>query len=469
MASNIFWEVGTHMQLEKHIITEGAFYKKVFALVIPVVLQSLVNQGVNAMDTVMVGQLGEIAISGSSIANQFYLIFTYMILGVCASGTVLITQYFGAGEYHTIRRVLDLMLQMGTAVAIAFAAVVLLIPEKVLHLYTTDKSVIAEGARYLRIMGFVYLPHAISIIIVFALRAVGNAKLSLFSTLCSFAVNIGCNYVFIFGKLGFPAMGVVGAALGTLCARVVEVIACMVYLLKFEHTLLYRFKTVLKPPRPALLREFFRLGFPAFVSDCLSAVGLTGISMVIGHMGRTVISAYSIVNVIDNLCCVVGLCVGGAAGFFIGECIGANQIERAKKEAWTLVLISIGLGMVSSLLLIFAGKQALVLYKVEPETLEMARKMVYACASLSIFMAVQLTLGKGILRCGGDTHFMMVADVIFQFCLSIPLGYMAGLIWKWPAPIVIFCLKIDFLVKAICLVFRLKSGKWIHKAKEIEA
>lgn len=456
------------MQLKKYIITEGAFFRKVLALMIPVLLQSLISQGVNAMDTVMVGQLGEIAISGSSIANQFYIIFTYVILGVCAAGTVLITQYFGAEEYGTIRHVLDMMLQMGITIALVFAAVALLIPEKVLHLYTTDEAVIAEGAGYLRIMGCVYIPHAVSLIIVVALRAVGNAKLALFSILCSFAVNIGCNYVFIFGKLGFPAMGILGAALGTLCARVVEVAACGLYILKFEKVLKYRFREIFKLPNSGLIREFFRLGLPAFISDSLCAVGITGISMVIGHMGRTVISAYSIVNVIDSLCFVGSASMGGAAGFFIGQSVGGNHIERAKKEAWTLVLISMALGVISGLLLVFAGKYGAALYNVEPETLETAQRMICVSASISVFTAVQMTLGKGVLRCGGDTRFMLIADVLFQFCLSIPLGYLTGIIFGWPAWLVFFCLKSDLVVKAIWLVLRLKSGKWIHRAREVK-
>ena len=221
------------------------------------------------MDTVMVGKLGEVAISASSLANQFYQIFQLLCMGLSAAGLVLAPQYWGAGEKNTVKRVCDLIMQLVILIGTAFAIVTVLFPEGIMRIYTPDEDVIREGAKYLRVTALIFLPHGISLVMSNIVRAIGNAKLGLVISIISFIVNIGANYIFIFGKFGAPAMGVMGAAVGTLIARTVELIVCVVYMLKFEKELKYRGKGILKPPTKGTLTEFSRLGLPAVISDTI--------------------------------------------------------------------------------------------------------------------------------------------------------------------------------------------------------
>lgn len=436
-------------------------------LIIPVVLQSCINQGVNMMDTIMVGRLGEVAISASSLANQFYLIFTFLCMGFSAAGLVLAAQYWGAGDERTIRRVFDLVLQMVIVAGTLFASVSALIPDRIMRIYTNDEDVIREGAQYLRITALIYLPHGISLVTSNVIRAVGNVKLGLYISIISFFVNIGCNYIFIFGKLGLPAMGVMGAAIGTLCARAVELTVCAVYMLRFEKSLHYNPITLLKIPGKQLFGEFVRLGLPAVISDSILALAASAISIILGHMGKEIVSAYAIVTVMDRMCTVAVTGVSSASGVVIGQTVGEGQLKRAMKEGYSFLMMSAGLGLFASVLVFLVGRWSIGLYDIAPETVVIAYSMMDASAIIVFFQAVQSTLSKGVLRGGGDTKFLMVADVLFQWLVSIPVGYLAGIVLNTPPFWVLIALRLDYIIKSVWLVSRLKSGKWIHRAKKM--
>lgn len=455
--------------LETYIVTDRGFYKKVLFILIPVVLQSCINQGVNMMDTIMVGQLGDAAIAASSQANQFYSLFQIFCMGLSAAGLVLTAQYFGAKDLKTVRRVFDLLLQLVILLGGLFGILTFLFPEQIMAIYVPGKpEIIRLGAQYLRVTALIFIPHGISLVMSNVIRSVGNAKLGLYVSLLSFAVNIGANYVFIFGKLGFPAMGVMGAAVGTLCARVVELIVCAVYLLKIEKVLQYRPTGLFRLPNPELFREFRRLGLPAIISDSLLGFAGTAISMIIGRMSEEVIGAWAIVMVVDRMCSVAIMGATSASGVVVGQTVGEGDFERARKEGWTFFFMSLGLGILAGCLVLLVGEASIGLYNITQGTREVAIIMMEASAIVVCFQAIQSTLSKGVLRGGGDTKFLMVADVLFQWCASIPLGILAGLVWKLDPFWVLIALRIDYFIKSVWLIFRLKSGKWIHKAKKME-
>ena len=451
----------------QYLVTDKSFYKKALLLIFPVVLQSIINQGVNMMDTVMVGRLGEVSISASSLANQFYQIFQLLCMGISAAGLVLASQYWGAGEKNTVKRVYDLAMQIVIIVSTVFAIVTAVFPGQIMTIYTNDVDVIHEGSRYLRVTALIFLPHGLSLVMANIVRAIGNAKLGLVISAISFVVNIGCNYIFIFGALGAPALGVMGAAVGTLCARVVELTVCAVYMLKVEKQLKYRPSGVLKFPTPKLLEEFRRLGLPAVISDTILGLAASVISVILGHMGREVVSAYAIVTVLERMCTVATMGIASAAGVMIGQTVGKGDFERARKEGWSFLLMSMMIGMFASVLVLLLGAWSVGLYEITESTYAIAVSMMRASAIIVFFQAVQSATSKGILRGGGDTKFLMVADVIFQWCASIPLGYLAGMVLSFPPFWVLIALRIDYIIKAVWLSLRMRGSKWIHKAKSV--
>ena len=451
---------------QRYFVTDTAFYKKVLLILVPVVLQSCINQGVNMMDTIMLGQLGDTAIAASSQANQFYSLFQIFCMGLSAAGLVLTSQYFGAGDMKTVRRVFDLLLRLLIILGAVFGVVTFLFPEQIMSIYAPGKAgVIRLGAQYLRVTAFIFIPHGIALVMANVVRSVGNAKLGLYVAVLSFAVNIGANYVFIFGKLGFPAMGVMGAAMGTLVARIVEFIVCAVYLLKVEKVLKYRPNNLLKPPSRELFKEFKRLGLPAVFSDALLGFAGTAISMIVGRMSEEVMGAWAIVMVVDRMCTVAIQGATSASGVVVGQTVGEGDFDRAKKEGWTFFFLSLGLGVIASGMVLLVGEASIGLYNITQATHDVAVIMMQASAIVVCFQAIESTLSKGVLRGGGDTKFLMVADVMFQWCASIPLGILVGLVWQMSPFWVLIALRFDYFIKSAWLILRLKSGKWIHKAK----
>lgn len=454
-------------RLDRYWVRDRSFYKKVLLILIPIVLQSVINQGVNMMDTVMVGKLGEASISASSLANQFYNIFTFLCMGISAAGLVLSSQYFGAGDLPTVRRVFDLILQIVIIGGAAFAVITFLLPRQIMRIFTGEEDVIRLGAQYLRVTALIYLPHGVSLVVSNVIRSIGNAKLGLYVSVASFIVNIGANYIFIFGKLGAPALGVMGAAVGTLIARGVEFLFCAVYLLRFEKLLRYRVSGLLRLPGKELFGEFRRLGMPAIISDSLLALAASVISIILGHMGKEVVSAYAIVTVMDRMATVAIQGATSAAGVVIGQTVGKGDFKRAQTEGWTFLILSAMIGVLGGILVLVLGEWSIGLYEIGPSTVEITARMMEASAVIVFFQAIQSALSKGILRGGGDTKFLMVADIIFQWLASIPLGALAGLVLHLPPALVLVALRIDFIIKSVWLIFRLKSGKWIHKAKSM--
>lgn len=454
--------------MKKYIIADKAFYSEALMIVLPVVLQAIINQGVNMMDTIMVGKLGEAAISASSLANQFYNIYTFLCMGLSAAGLVLAAQYWGAGDKVTVRKVFDILIQIIFAASTLFAILSLALPRQIISLYTNDQEVIAAGAGYLRITALVYLPHGIALVISNIMRSVGNARIGLYVSLASFFVNIGCNYVFIFGKLGFPAMGVSGAALGTLCSRAVEFGVCTFFVLVIDRKLCYRPTRLLRRPEKPLLREFIRLGLPAIISDTILAFASSAIGMILGHMGREFVSAYSIVSVVDRMCTLATSGVGSAAGIMVGQSVGAGEAAEAKRRGFSFLMLTAVLGVIGAILVVIVGDWSISLYDITPDTIAITRTMMIASALVVPFQNISSTLGKGVLRGGGDTQFLMVADVIFQWVASIPLGYLAGLVLNLSPFAVLLIVRIDYVIKGIWFIQRLTTDKWIHQVKRSE-
>ena len=444
-------------RLSRYFITDKAFYKQALMIFIPVLLQSLINSGVNLMDNIMVG-------------TQFYGLFNIIVMGLAAAGMVLSSQYFGAGDLRAVRRVFDFVLQLVGVTAILFAIVTFLLPGPIMRLYTADADVIEHGIGYLRITAFVYLVHGIAMALQHLVRSTGDAKLGLYVSIASFVVNIGANWVFIFGKLGAPAMGASGAALGTLIARVVELVFALIYIHKHEKNLNYRPVGLVKLPSKSLFKEFIRLGLPIIISDTLLALAFNVNAIILGHMGKAVTAAYAIVMNIDRIATLAIFGLSSCASVILGQTVGRGAFEEAKRQGWTFLALSVIVGILGGIIVWFIGVDAVVWlkYNITDETFGIMRSMMHASAFIVLFQSIQSSLGKGVLRGAGDSVFLMYADVLFQWVASLPLGALTGLVLHWDPSIVLIALKIDNFIKAIWLIYRMSGNKWIHQAKKIE-
>ncbi|MCR5032371.1 MAG: MATE family efflux transporter [Lachnospiraceae bacterium] len=430
-------------------------------------MQQAINMGVNMMDTMMLGNLGETALSASSLANQYYMFFTIFCLGIIGGCSVLTAQYWGAGDKKRVRETFNMALWISFALCLLFMVVTMLFPEQIMTIYTSEADVIREGARYLEITAFIFILHGTSLVGSSLMRTVGKPRLGLVVSIVSFFVNVFFNYVFIFGKFGAPRMEIAGAALGTLIARATEFLITFIYIFVIDKALELKPKHLKRPPSVAMIREYFRIGAPVLISDALLGLGGNIVSVVMGHMGTAVVAANAICMVVDRLCIVVIQGIANAAGIIVGNTIGSGEKEKVQEQGQTFYLMSLIIGVISAVLVLIIGPMTIGLYTVTEETSLLTKEMMYAYTVIVFFQCIQSVMTKGVLRGGGDTRFLMVADILFMWLVSVPLGAVGGLVLHWPAWLVMICLRIDYMIKSIWCISRLLSGKWIHEADGI--
>ena len=446
----------------KIFVRDKKFYTTLVAFALPIALQQLITVGVNMADNIMLGQLGEAPMSGATLANNFITIFQIMCMGLGMGASVLVSRFFGMKDTLSMKKSVNIMFRILLAVATCFSIATALAPEAIMKMFTSEAEVIRQGTGYLLISIPCYYLNGFALTSSLMLRCVGKATIPLLSSCMSFFINIFFNWVFIFGKLGAPQMGVNGAALGTLLARVVEFSVVFGFMLFKDEKIGLRISDLTLPVRD-LLPEYIKISIPVLISDTLLGLGNSAVAVVMGHIGASFVAANSITTVVMSLATVViqGICQASCS--ITGITLGRGEIEKAKQQGYTFAALGFLIGGFGCLLILALSNLIVGLYKIEPETAELARDLMHAVALVIWFQAANSILTKGTLRGGGDTKFLMVADIIFLWVCSIPLGALTGLVLKWPGFYVYLMLRIDQFLKCIVCIFRLRSGKWIKK------
>ncbi len=452
------------MENIKKYIGSRDFYKRVCVIAIPIALQSLITIGVNMMDTIMLGALGEVALSASSLANQFISIYHICCMGIGMGASVMVSRFWGMKDIPSLKKSITIMLRLCIVLGLLFTMVTILMPERLMRIYTPEEMVIREGTRYFMWSIPCYLLMGISLTCTIVLRSIGKAKVPLACSVVTFAANIFFNWVFIFGNLGAPRMEVAGAALGTLISRVFEFVTVMGYFLVIEKDMAYRVKDFFINCRDMTM-EYLQICIPVLISDALLALGNSAIAMIMGRIGANFVSANSITAVTQQLTTVLTQGISQAGCIITGHTLGAGKREQAQQEGYSFMFFGLVIGIAACVIICLISEPVIGLYHITEETREIARQLMRAVAIILVFQSTNSILTKGVLRGGGDTKFLMVADIIFLWLASIPLGILAGLVLNLPAFWIYFFMKIDQLIKCVWCVFRLRSGKWIKAIK----
>lgn len=447
--------------MHKIFVRDKSFYKLILTLAIPVVLQNMITIGVNIMDTMMLGSYGEVQISGSSLANEFINIFQILCMGMGGGAAVLTAQYWGRGDVGSLKKVVTIMLRVGVAVAAAFALVTWIWPDVLMRLYTPDEAIIEKGVLYFRISAPCYLLMAVSLTLTIVLRSVHLVRLPLIAAIVSFVVNIFFNWVFIFGNLGAPEMQIEGAALGTLIARIAEFGIIVGYFLFADQRVGYRLRDLVAKCGDHV-RVFFTYSLPVIVSDTLLALGNNMVAIIVGHIGASFVAANAIIAQTVKLSTVFNQGLSNAASIVTGNTLGKGERETAYRQGVSFTALSVLIGLAAAGILLAITPAIINSFNITQETRDIAFQLMMAVSVMVIFQTMQGVLTKGVLRGGGDTKFLMIADVAFLWLASVPLGYLAGLVWNWPPFWIYTALKIDWAIKSIWCLFRLKSKKWIR-------
>ena len=457
--------------MQSLFIKDKEFYKNVARISIPIALQGLITTGVNMMDTVMVGAVGETELSAVSLANQFINIFHIFCMGIGMGASVLVSRYYGMKDKPALKKTVAIMLRLTLIMALLFCIATVLLPKQIMKIYTTESDIITLGIEYLRYSVISYFFLGLSLTSTIVLRNVGLVKIPLYTSIGAFFVNVGANYIFIFGKFGAPKMGVAGAALGTLIARIFEFIIICGYLFLKDKEIKFRIKDLFMKVG-ALWKEYMRISIPVLISDGILALGNNSVAMVIGRLGESFVAANAVTAVTQQLSSVMIQGFSQAGSIVTGHTLGQGDREKALRQGYAFLGIGIIFGFVAAGIITLINAPIIAAYNLSPQTKSIAEQLMLSISIIIVFQATNSIMTKGVLRGGGDTKVLMTADNIFLWIASIPLGILAGLVLHLPAFWIYFALKIDQVLKAFCCVIRLRSGKWIKKIRtesEIES
>ena len=448
--------------MDKIFVSDKSFYRKLVTIALPITLQNLITIGVNMMDNIMLGKLGEVAMSAASQANQVFSLFQIFCMGMGMGASVLIARFYGMKDFISLKKSITIMYRMLLVLGSLFTLAAIIMPGTLMAIYTKEAAVIAEGIRYYKWTVPCFLLQGLTLTTTIVLRSIGKVKVPLYTSIGAFFINIGANYTFIFGKFGAPAMGVAGAGLGTLISRIFEFTIIVGYFFTKDKVVSYKISDIAMKCGD-LLPDYVRISVPVFISDALLGFGNTAVAMVYGRLGSSFVSANSITAITQQLTTVVIQGIANASSIITGHTLGEGKTEQAQKQGYTFLALGVIFGAVSALLIQIIKAPIIGFYNISEETREIAFRLMNALSIILIFQTSNSILTKGVLRGGGDTKFLMVADILFLWIVSIPLGVLAGFVWHLPAFWIYICIRIDQIIKAIWCVSRLRSGKWIKK------
>ena len=414
--------------MSRLFVKEKSFYKLILSIAVPVVLQNMITIGVNIMDTLMLGNYGEVQLSASSLANEFINIYHIMCMGMSMGAAVLTAQYYGAGNNPSLKKIVTIVLRMGLVIAAAFTVVTLLFPEELMRLYTPDEAVIEKGVLYFRISAVTYVLLGVSLILTNILRTVHQVRFPLVLSIVTFFVNVFFNWVFIYGRLGAPEMQIEGAALGTVIARLVECGSLVTYFFVFDKRIGYRTKDLFMKCGDHV-RVYITYAIPVMVSDTLLALGNSAVSIIMGHIGASFVAANSIISQTVRLSTVFNQGLSSASSVITGNTLGKGERAKAYHQGVTFLCLSILIGLAAAVIILLISPLLVESFNITQETKDIAYQLMASVSVMMVFQTVQSVLTKGVLRGGGDTRFLMLADILFLWLASIPLGYLCGLVW----------------------------------------
>ena len=436
------------------------FYKQVCLLIIPMALQNLINVGVQAADVFMLGRVGEKVLSGASLAGQIQFIMTLILFGTTSGATVLTAQYWGKKDTRTIEKILGMGMLIGIGGALAFALAAELIPETLLRIYTNDPEVIAEGVKYLRIVALSYVIMAATQVYLYIMRSIERVVIATVVYGASLIVNIIVNAVLIFGLMGFPKMGIEGAAIGTLISRILGLMIVIWYA-KFRNKVVRFHLSDMWNIDKVLLKDFLFYATPVILNELVWGMGSSANTAVIGHLGSAAVAANSVVQVVRELSTVVVFGVSNATAIYLGKTIGERQYELAKAYGRRFAVLSVITGFIAAGIILVSAPAVSRFMTLSPEAKSYLMFMFLVMSYFALCQAINTTLVVGVFRSGGDTRFGLRLDATTMWCCSILLGAIAAFVFRASVPVVYVLLMSDEVIKVPITVKRFLGYKWI--------
>ena len=436
------------------------FYKLLFSLCIPIIVQNLISSSVNVVDTVMISSLGESAVASIGVANQFFFLFNMTLYGITGGAGIFISQFFGKKDVNNIRSVTGLSVILAFIISCLFFIPALLMPKLIINIFSHDPEVVKLCIQYFSIIAFSYPVIALSTVFSMGARGVRNPKLGMICSTIALGTNIVLNYGLILGNLGLPALGVKGAAIATVIARVLELVLIVSYVYFIKRDYILRFKlSDIKRIQVDFLKTFIAKSLPILLNDSLWAFGTVLYSVAYSQAGTSAIAASQIATSTGNFFIMTSVCVANGAAIMLGNELGADNIDKAISYSKKFsVLVSLT-GLLFGLLLIINIPLLLKIFNVSEALSPDIVKIFIIMGLLMALKSFNTFIVIGVLRSGGDTKYSLFLELGCMWIVSIPLTFLAA-IKGAPIFILVLITYTEEIAKFIFGVPRALSKKW---------
>lgn len=449
----------------KSVFEDKKFLRRIIAIGVPITIQMMLNTILNLVDNMMIGSLGESSIAAVGLANKVFFVFTLLLFGVVSGSSILTAQYFGKRDVKNIRRVLGMSLLIGLSGAVLFMIAGLFIPKGVMRIFTPSEGTISIGASYLMIVAISYPITAITNCYIALLRATNKVKAPVFISLVSILVNVVLNYTFIFGNFGAPRLGVQGAAIATVIARVVECVSILsiVYISNGEAAA--KLKELVAFDKE-FIKKYFITVSPVIANEFMWGLGVTMYSLVYGRMGDSAVAAITITQNVEQICIVIFQGLSSATAVILGNELGANKLKDAEKHAKSFFVLQLMLTIVMGIVCILIRRPLIELFSVEQNVASDITRCLTVFVCYLPFRMFNLINIVGVLRSGGDTKASLLLDITGVWFVGIPFAFLGGIVLGLPIYYVYAMITIEEVYKFILGFKRYKQKKWLRNIVE---
>lgn len=443
------------------IVKDKAFYRRLFCITVPIVIQNLIASSLNMLDTLMIGRVGEVELAAVGIANQYYFLYSLIAMGIGAGCGVFIAQLWGKKDKENIKRSLGIGLMVGGIISIMFMAVGILIPEKIMSLFNKDPRVIKIGSEYLVIVAISYFFTSITFNYAAALRSIENTVLPMVASFMGLITNGILNYIFIFGKLGIKPMGVKGAACATVIARTVECLIILISVYAKNKVLNAKIKELISPSKK-VVESIYKVTLPIVLNEACWGLGNVTYAAIYGRIGTGAAASIQICTTVMNLFMIITFGLANASVVVIGNEIGANREDMGKIYAKRISKLTFLISIVLSVVLAFMAKPIMSVFNISEAVRLSSLYILYIYSAVLIVKVCNNVLIVGILRGGGDATYGSLLQAITLWFIGIPLAAISAFILKFPVHLVVLMTAVEEIIKVLILLRRFYSNKWIH-------
>jgi putative MATE family efflux protein len=447
--------------MEHSFFRDKAFFRTMLVIALPVAFQQLITAGLNMIDVLMVGQLGETSVAALGLANQIFFLLILFLFGITSGMSIFTAQFWGKGDIEQIHHVLGICLTIAVSVGALFSLAAVFMPQRLMGFYTEDPQVIKLGSDYLRIVGLSYVFMAVSISYISVLRSITQVILTAVVAAVALLVKTVIAYLFIFGIAGLPALGVRGAALGTCVGWILEAVllVSLVYIRKTP--LATNPRSLFQFDRPFLMRVL-KTSLPAAINEVLWSFGITSYNAVYARIGTDAIAAININATIEELAFVLFIGLGNACSVMVGNKIGEGRKDMSFEYGRRFTILGLIVALIGGLIVLALREPVISLYQISPSAANNLRNLMLIFAFSAWLRMFNFILFIGVLRAGGDTRYAMFIELFSVWLIGVPSALIGGFVLHLPVYGVYAMVLLEEAVKAIVILRRYLSRKWIH-------